>query len=709
MSDPKSRIFQDEKDENPFRITSTSPFFMKSEDHQEARRSSRAAKGRRERETKDNDKESFRKREAEEGRAQFLKKKAKKAQKEAFYQMTKSENMDKNDKRAKNEAETKRQIVRRKKSLETDTKVQVAAEKQRKGKESAPHSEKQDEESEKAMGRLKKAKELDTNARSIKLLGPRAYRKMHRIIVNSGCPPPYENFNQTKSFFGKTLYKALEKQKYVAPTPIQAQAWPIVFKGQDIVAVAETGSGKTLAFLLPALVRIGERGGIQLQTVNRRRVSALPSEQEEKQKKGKSSQKSWSQALPSVLILGPTRELVLQIAAEAKKFASVVSKAKARVVTIYGGVAKDKQLKQIDHGADILISTPGRLLDFLEGLPDQNVAAPVSVKLVTYLVLDEADRMLDMGFEKDVTAIISQCPETGDPSEAGGAQSLRGNAMRQTLFFTATWPQAVRAIAAKFTSEKAIHVRIGQGESGDQLRPCSSVTQEVFVLKVSQKQWKLCEILKAQLGHREAAIVFVGTKHTCSDLEQMVKYWFPAYWCRAIHSKVDQEERLKILNEFRAVTKGTATTPKQTKKGTTLTKGQTRGILLATDVASRGLDIPGVTLIINYDFGGGNIQGGVQGYVHRIGRTGRAGKTGHAVTFFTKEDKEGPEFVKLLQESGQAVPKELVKMANEEDSSRDPRREKDNKRKYKERASKPGYNEQHQKRKRLRQRQKEKR
>jgi len=248
------------------------------------------------------------------------------------------------------------------------------------------------------------------------VLGADAFRKAHEIIVTccgSDSPAPFETFASACAEFGTPLEKALMAQGYSAPTPIQAQAWPIALQGRDMVAVASTGSGKTCGFLLPALARIAERG-----------PHAPPS--------------NWGRATaakPTVLVLAPTRELAQQIHVEAVKFASAV---KARSVCIFGGVPKGEQCRELRGGADILIATPGRLLDLCAGQPDRGLAATVNLYAVNYLVLDEADRMLDMGFEEDMRKVIEMCPKTGEPAQGGGATGSKAGTARQSLFFSAT-------------------------------------------------------------------------------------------------------------------------------------------------------------------------------------------------------------------------------------------------------------------------------
>merc|ERR1712070_887728 len=277
-----------------------------------------------------------------------------------------------------------------------------------------------------------------------------------------------ETFDHAGPQIGAVLTKALKNQGYNAPTPIQAQGWPIALQGKDMVAVAATGSGKTCGFLVPALVRLGERG-----------PAPRPKSFFHK-----------DPARPSILVLAPTRELAQQIAGEAAKFAPAVN---GRVVSVYGGVPKGDQVRELKQGCDVLIATPGRLLDFCSGDPKRDLKPTIELGNVTYLVLDEADRMLDMGVEPDIRKIVEMCPKTGKPEEAGGATGLLAGSMMQTLFFTATWPKAVQQTARSLTASEAVQVRIGQGRDGDKLTANSSVKQVVKVMEEGEKLSRLKE------------------------------------------------------------------------------------------------------------------------------------------------------------------------------------------------------------------------
>lgn len=472
----------------------------------------------------------------------------------------------------------------------------------------------------------KQRRSAEGKAIATKELGSVAFRKLHEIIVDASCPAPFETFDAAAPMLGGALAQALLSQGYTAPSPIQAQSWPIALAGKDMVAVAKTGSGKTCGFLLPALARIAERG-------------PAPSPE----------QVSWEKSVParpSVLVVAPTRELALQIGGEADKFAPAV---RARVVVLYGGTPKGPQVVALRQGADIVIATPGRLNDLCAGDTKRGISPCISLEAVTYLVLDEADQMLDMGFEPAIREIVARCPKTGAPEEGGGASGARGGSKRQTLFFTATWPKKVQAVASTFTSKSAVQVRIGQGGAeGDKLTLNKSVRHEVVMSEFKQKVGTLQNYLKQSFGPKESAVVFAATKGACNFLEQKMGEAFKGMWCRAIHGDKEQWEREQILCEFR----------------TNVAGGQ-QAVLVATDVAARGLDIPGISLVVVYDFSFNRQPAGiaVENFVHRVGRTGRAGKTGRALTLWSSDDKGAPELVKLLEGAGQKVSKQLKDMA----------------------------------------------
>ncbi|KAF1859941.1 hypothetical protein Lal_00028124 [Lupinus albus] len=403
-------------------------------------------------------------------------------------------------------------------------------------------------------------------------LSPEAYRRRHEITVSGDkVPPPIISFGS--SGLPSEILKEVQSAGFSAPTPIQAQSWPIALQSRDIVAIAKTGSGKTLGYLIPSFMHI-------------KRVS------------------NNSKLGPTVLVLSPTRELATQIQDEAVKFGK---SSRFSCACLYGGAPKGPQLRDIDRGADIVVATPGRLNDILE-------MRRISLQQVSYLVLDEADRMLDMGFEPQIRKIVNEVP-----------------ARRQTLMYTATWPKEVRKIAADFMVNP-VQVNIG---NVDELVANKSITQHIEVLSSMEKQRRLETIIRTQ-DPGSKIIIFCSTKKMC---DQLARNLSRQYGATAIHGDKSQAERDHVLSQFR-----TGRSP----------------VLVATDVAARGLDVKDIRVVVNYDF-----PTGVEDYVHRIGRTGRAGATGLAYTFFGDQDaKHASDLIKVLEGANQRVPPELRDMSS---------------------------------------------
>ncbi|KAJ5718073.1 ATP-dependent RNA helicase dbp3 [Penicillium malachiteum] len=371
------------------------------------------------------------------------------------------------------------------------------------------------------------------------------------------------------------LYAPLKS--FPAPTSIQAATWPLLFAGRDVIGIAETGSGKTLAFGLPCLKKIMD------------------------------SKKSKKEYHPTAVIISPTRELASQIYDQLVKFADV---AEAGVTCIYGGVPKDDQRKALKTAA-IVVATPGRLKDL------QNDGS-VDLGKVKYLVLDEADRMLDKGFEQDIKDIVAPMPVS----------------RRQTVMFTATWPKSVRDLAATFMSSP-VTVTIGGDPSADP-RANTRIKQDVEVMDGRDKENRLIQLLsRSQKGSNpEKVLVFCLYKKEAMRIERLIK--MKGFKVAGIHGDLNQTERFRNLDAFKS---GAAT------------------VLVATDVAARGLDIPAVMLVINVTF-----PLTVEDYVHRIGRTGRAGANGHAITMFTEQDKAlSGGLINVLKAAKQDVPESLLK------------------------------------------------
>ncbi|KAG7661983.1 DBP3 [[Candida] subhashii] len=360
--------------------------------------------------------------------------------------------------------------------------------------------------------------------------------------------------------------------KFPKPTPIQSVAWPYLLSGKDVIGVAETGSGKTFAFGVPAINNI-----ITLNKTGLR-----------------------------VLCISPTRELALQIYDNLVELTNATS---INCVAIYGGVSKDDQVKKL-RNANVVVATPGRLLDLIND-------GAVNLSNIDYLVLDEADRMLEKGFEEDIKSIIGNTHAEN----------------RQTLMFTATWPKEVRELANTFM-KTPVKVSIGDR---DELAANKRITQIVEVVNRFDKEKILLNLLRRyQSGDKknDKVLVFALYKKEASRIEMLLKR--NNYKVAAIHGDLSQQQRTSALNSF---------------------KTGDSSLLLATDVAARGLDIPNVKVVINLTF-----PLTVEDYVHRIGRTGRAGQTGIAHTLFTEEEKHlSGGLCNILRGANQPVPEDLLK------------------------------------------------
>lgn len=365
-----------------------------------------------------------------------------------------------------------------------------------------------------------------------------AFQKTHMIEVSDPLDKeqtlrPIMTFEHMPDF-DDALYEPL--RNFSAPTSVQASTWPLLFSGRDVIGIAETGSGKTLAFGLPCL----------------RKMVAL------KKKKTKPSH-------PTSVILTPTRELAMQIHDQLEKYASPVG---VKVTCIFGGVRKDEHREALKT-ATVVVATPGRLKDLIgEG--------SVDLGKVKYLVLDEADRMLDKGFEQDIKEIIGTMPVS----------------KRQTAMFTATWPPSVIKLAEGFTRDPAM-ITVGGKPSGDP-RANTRIKQEVEVLAPFDKEQRLLQIL-GKLQKKDVTdriLVFCLYKKEATRIERFIQS--RGYKVAGIHGDLSQSDRFKSLDAF---------------------KSGTVPILVATDVAARGLDIPAVKTVINVTF-----PLTIEDYVHRIGR-----------------------------------------------------------------------------------------
>jgi len=404
----------------------------------------------------------------------------------------------------------------------------------------------------------------------------RIFKEDYNISTKGGSiPNPMRSW--VESGLPKRLLDVVDQVGYTEPSAVQRAAIPIALQSRDLIGVAVTGSGKTAAFLLPLLVYISE----------------LPPLNELTKNDG-----------PYAIILAPTRELAQQIEIEAKKFATPLG---FTCVSIVGGHSLEEQAYNLRDGAEIIIATPGRLVDCIE-------RRVLVLGQCCYVIMDEADRMIDLGFEEPVNKILDALPVANmkpDSEEAEDAvvmsQSLGGkDRYRQTMMYTATMPTAVERIARKYLRRPAI-VTIGNvGEAVE------TVEQRVeFVSGEDKRKKRLSEILSS----REFAppiIVFVNIKRNCDAVARDIKHM--GFTAVTLHGSKTQEQRETALASVR--------------NGTT-------DVLVATDLAGRGIDVPDVSLVVNF-----NMATNIESYTHRVGRTGRAGKSGVALTFLGNEDTD---------------------------------------------------------------------
>ncbi|KAH0563321.1 mRNA splicing protein prp28 [Trichoglossum hirsutum] len=427
----------------------------------------------------------------------------------------------------------------------------------------------------------------------------RIFKEDFNISTKGGAiPNPMRSWQE--SGLPKRLLDVVRQAGYTDPSPIQRAAIPIALQSRDLIGVAVTGSGKTAAFLLPLLVYISE----------------LPVLNEMTKNDG-----------PYAIILAPTRELAQQIELEAKKFATPLG---FTCVSIVGGHSLEEQAYNLRNGAEIIIATPGRLVDCIE-------RRVLVLGQCCYIIMDEADRMIDMGFEEPVNKILDALPVANEKPDTDDAENpmemskhLGGkDRYRQTMMYTATMPSAVERIARKYLRRPAI-VTIGNvGEAVD------TVEQRVeFVVGEDKRKKRLAEILTSR-EFQPPIIVFVNIKRNCDAVARDIKHLNLS--AVTLHGSKTQEQREAALAALRA---GTA------------------DVLVATDLAGRGIDVPDVSLVVNF-----NMATNIENYTHRIGRTGRAGKSGIAITFLGNEDADVMYDLKqlLMKSSISRVPEELRK------------------------------------------------
>lgn len=394
-------------------------------------------------------------------------------------------------------------------------------------------------------------------------------------VAGKDVPKPVQKWSQC-GLDVKSL-EVIRKLDYERPTSIQMQAIPAIMSGRDVIGVAKTGSGKTIAFLIPMFRHIRDQRPLE----------------------GSDG--------PVGLIMTPTRELATQIHKECKPFLKAMG---LRAVCAYGGASIKDQIADLKRGAEIIVCTPGRMIELLAA----NSGRVTNLRRVTYVVLDEADRMFDMGFEPQVMKIFN---------------NIRPN--RQTILFSATMPRIMDALAKK-TLQSPVEIVVG-GRSV----VAPEITQIVEVREEKEKFHRLLELLGELYNADEDArtLIFVDRQEKADDLlKDLMRKGYP---CMSIHGGKDQVDRDSTIDDFKA-----GVVP----------------ILIATSVAARGLDVKQLKLVVNFD-----APNHLEDYVHRAGRTGRAGNTGTAVTFITEEQEQySVGIAKALEQSGQEVPDRLNEM-----------------------------------------------
>ncbi|KAM6042689.1 ATP-dependent RNA helicase DDX42 isoform 2-T2 [Theristicus caerulescens] len=396
----------------------------------------------------------------------------------------------------------------------------------------------------------------------------------HKLNLRvSGAAPPRPGSSFAHFGFDEQLMHQIRKSEYTQPTPIQCQGVPVALSGRDMIGIAKTGSGKTAAFIWPMLIHIMDQKELE------------PGDG------------------PIAVIVCPTRELCQQIHSECKRFGKAYN---LRSVAVYGGGSMWEQAKALQEGAEIVVCTPGRLIDHVK-------KKATNLQRVTYLVFDEADRMFDMGFEYQVRSIASH---------------VRPD--RQTLLFSATFRKKIEKLARDILIDP---IRVVQGDIGE---ANEDVTQIVEIFPSGPSKWNWLTRRLVEFTSSGSVLLFVTKKANAEELANNLKQ--EDHNLGLLHGDMDQSERNKVISEFK-------------KKGIP--------ILVATDVAARGLDIPSIKTVINYD-----VARDIDTHTHRIGRTGRAGEKGVAYTLLTPKDSNfAGDLVRNLEGANQHVSKELLDLA----------------------------------------------
>ena len=372
------------------------------------------------------------------------------------------------------------------------------------------------------------------------------------------------------------ILRAVREKGYDQPTPIQEQAIPVVLRGNDIFGIAQTGTGKTAAFAIPILQKLWEE---RTRNNNTRTAEGQATQEDSqprrKERRGRSHGRDTGTRTIKALIITPTRELALQID---ECFADYGKYTGLSNMATFGGVKQGPQVEKLRRGVDILIATPGRLHDLI----NQGV---VRLTDLTHFVLDEADRMLDMGFIADIRRLLPLLPQE-----------------RRTLFFSATMPSSIVSLSRSML-RNPVRVEVTPESS-----TVDTVDQSIYFVEKPEKKGLLVSVLKKEPG--KSVLVFSRTKHGADNISRILQK--AGIHSAAIHGNKSQGQRQRALSDFKS--------------------GKIK-VMVATDIAARGIDIRELQMVINYD-----LPDVVETYVHRIGRTGRAGNTGKALTFCSQED-----------------------------------------------------------------------
>ncbi len=395
------------------------------------------------------------------------------------------------------------------------------------------------------------------------------------------------------------ILRAVEAEGYQFATPIQEKAIPEVIKGRDLIGCAQTGTGKTAAFAMPTLQKLCDRGNEPQDNGS----------QENDPKKTRSRRRARDHRKIRALILSPTRELAVQIA---ESFSAYGRFTDLRHTVVYGGVSQGSQVRSLQKGVDTLVATPGRLLDLIN-------QGYIDIKAVEILILDEADRMLDMGFIHDLRRIVKHVPSE-----------------RQTLMFSATMPKEIRQLATQWL-RNPVHVQVAADAA-----PAEKVEQSVYFVEPRQKSRLLADFLQNTPSTR--TLVFSRTKHGADKIVRGLHR--EGIRAAAIHGNKSQAARQRVLAQF---------------------KSDRLPVMIATDIAARGLDVDDISHVINYD-----MPLDAETYVHRIGRTGRAGAEGIAVSFCGRDEHPRLRSIERLIRNTLTVQQHEYSQGTEQPSNQSP-------------------------------------